>query len=91
MRCSFGIMEKVLGPAFVRAIAIGDGDQKVLLIAYDLIGVPDPTDAIKRLPKLTGLPAENILLFATHAHATPAEMCIRDSLCIHSSLRWRRL
>jgi len=55
----------------VRAIAIGSGDSKYLLISFDLVAAPDPEENVPRLSKRTGIPEENILFFGTHAHAAP--------------------
>lgn len=58
---------------FLRVIAFGDGENKAVIIAADLIGFTLPywEEITKRLERETDIPQENILLCATHTHGGP--------------------
>jgi neutral ceramidase len=65
---------------FVRAIVLDDGVTQVALVAWELIGVPDPVwaDVSQKIASELGIRPENLLLAAVHNHgaaslgATPA-------------------
>lgn len=61
----------VVDPLCVRVIALSDGENKALIVSFDLAGAPDPQKNLKLISERTGIPEENILYIATHAHATP--------------------
>lgn len=61
----------IIDPLKVRAIALSDGENKALLISFDLGGAPDPKKNLPAISKHTGIPEENILFVGTHAHAAP--------------------
>lgn len=61
----------IIDPLKVRAIALGDGENKLLLVSFDLGGAPNPAENIPALSARTGIPEENILFVGTHAHAAP--------------------
>jgi hypothetical protein len=65
--CFGGIVDSI----YVRAIALGDGESKALLIAFELPGAPAPEKNIPAISKRTGIPEENIMFLSTHAHAAP--------------------
>ena len=58
---------------FLRVIAFGDGENKVVIISADLIGFTLSywEEITKRLERETDIPQENILLCATHTHGGP--------------------
>lgn len=66
--CRFG---GVLDELFVRAIAVSDGTQQALLIAFDLDKAPYPAENLARIASHTGIPEESIFLFSTHTHTAP--------------------
>lgn len=59
-----------------RSLAISSGDTKVVIVVADSCMMPRPLlDAAKTLAsKRTGVPAEHILISATHAHSAPSSM-----------------
>lgn len=61
----------VLDDICVRVIAIGDGENKALLISFDLDKAMNPKENISVISKHTQIPEENILLFAVHIHSAP--------------------
>lgn len=68
MRSSFHSIHDDL---YVRVIALQSGNQKMLLIGYDLDKAPFPVEYVKEVEKETGVPAENMFYFGIHAHAVP--------------------
>lgn len=61
----------VLDDLFVRAIAVGDGENKALLIAFDLDKAPYPAESLAKISAGSGIPEENIFFFSTHTHTAP--------------------
>jgi neutral ceramidase len=56
---------------FCRSLVIDNGDNRVLIMSFDLVGVPDEKETIRLLSKETGISPESIFLSATHTHACP--------------------
>ncbi len=58
---------------YCRALAISDGASTFVLASLDLVGASGPLlEAIRDdASRLTGLPAEHILIACTHSHASP--------------------
>ena len=61
----------VLDDIYVRVIAIGDGVERALLIAFDLDKAPNPAENLAKIAERTGIPVENIFYFAIHTHSAP--------------------
>ena len=59
---------------YARAIVLGDGSRLAALVAWGLIGVPDPVwaELSQRIARETGIPSEYLLLCAVHDHSAPA-------------------
>lgn len=66
--CRFG---GVLDDLYVRVIAIGDGQNKALIISFDLDKAPYPAENLEKISEQTGIPQENIFLLGTHTHTAP--------------------
>lgn len=70
-----GLMDRhfggVLDDLYVRVIALESGDDKQLLITFDLDKVPCPGEYLEALREATGVPVNNILLAAVHTHTAP--------------------
>lgn len=64
-----------------RAVVLDDGDTKVALASCDLIGFSlDSIAAIRELAgQMTGIPAEHLLIAATHTHSGPTMNILRMS------------
>ncbi|MEA3225279.1 MAG: neutral/alkaline non-lysosomal ceramidase N-terminal domain-containing protein [Planctomycetota bacterium] len=60
-------------PLRAKAVVLRQGDESAALVSCDIIGLsPDVSArARKRASEATGIPAENILLAATHSHTGP--------------------
>ena len=58
---------------FARALAVSDGDNTVVLVSCDLVGVARTTsDEVKqRLLEAHGIPADNVLVHGIHTHSGP--------------------
>lgn len=56
---------------FCRSLVIDNGEKRLLIISYDLVGVSDEAETVSVLSKETGIPPEYIFLTATHTHACP--------------------
>jgi hypothetical protein len=78
--------EGVHDPLYARAVVVGDGEQRLALVAVDSIGFsrgllgPDRDFTVEfreRAGRLTGILPEAILLSATHAHSTPETIGLR--------------
>jgi neutral ceramidase len=59
---------------YARAIVLGDGSRLAAVVAWELIGVPNPVweDLSGRIARETGIPSEYLLLCAVHDHSAPA-------------------
>ena len=63
-------------PLMSSALCLGDGRNRVLIIANDIIFVPKDLGARARarIAESTGVPESNIMLTATHTHSGPMTM-----------------
>jgi len=59
---------------YVRAIVLSDGAHTAVLLAWELIGMPDPVweELSQRITHELGIPAENLMLAAVHDHGAPS-------------------
>lgn len=58
------------GDLFARAMVFEDGDTRVAIVGVDTLGFPGVlADQVRA--KVPGIPAENILIGATHTHSAP--------------------
>ncbi len=71
----YGLMKrrfcKVHDDLYLRVIAFGDGENKALIISYDLDKATQPDIFLPRLSEETGIPVENMLYFGIHTHTAP--------------------
>ncbi|WP_367388583.1 neutral/alkaline non-lysosomal ceramidase N-terminal domain-containing protein [Lewinella sp. LCG006] len=58
---------------YTRAIVVSDGNQEIALVTVDVGGLNDmiAERLLARIENLTGIPADNIMLTATHTHSVP--------------------
>lgn len=70
MNASFG---KVLDDLYLRVIALGDGENKSLLISFDLDRALDAHVNLPLISERTGIPIENILYIGIHTHSAPGD------------------
>ena len=75
-----------LDPLYLNAVALTVGEETVLLMAADYIGIKmEQSIAIRELiSERTGVPSDHILLAALHQHTSP---CIADPTKKETSLR----
>jgi hypothetical protein len=68
--------DRIVDPIFARAIVLDDGATRLAVVVVDLCMMPrDLLDRAKaEAESLTGIPAEKILISATHTHSTPSTM-----------------
>lgn len=70
------LAEGSLDPLKAKAIVFRDGDREAALVVCDLIGIATDLsrEVRRRASEKTGIPAENIVLAATHSHTAPDYM-----------------
>lgn len=55
----------------LRVIAMESGEDRALIVAFDLDKAPEPALWLPELAAHTGIPEERILYFGTHTHSAP--------------------
>lgn len=84
-------------PLFARAVAIGDGQTHVIIVATDSLGFSNALlgsgrnftqEVRERIQAQTGVPPSNILLAASHAHSTPETANLRRLLDTPAAMPW---
>ncbi|TCM16609.1 hypothetical protein EDF56_107188 [Novosphingobium sp. PhB165] len=58
-------------PVFARAIALGEDQDRVVLINLEVTAVPGGLDTVKSVADALGLPVSHVILFASHTHSNP--------------------
>ena len=61
----------VLDDIYVRAMILGDDEDKLLFVVFDLDKVPYPEKYLHMLAGLVDIPEENIMLASIHTHTAP--------------------
>lgn len=68
----FGVVYTgIIDPLFLRVIALSDGDNRALIISFDLDKAPNPVAWLPEIAERTGFPEKNILYIGTHTHSAP--------------------
>jgi neutral ceramidase len=84
-------------PLYARALVVGDGETRAVLIAADSIGYSNDilgsgrsfTHEVRlRVERLTGIPAGHVMLASSHAHSTPETIHIRRLLDTPAAQPW---
>lgn len=72
----------VLDPLFVRATVMSDGSNRLAVVAWDLTDTRESIVAKVRaeISQTTGIPAQNILINASHSHSAPWVPTLNDPL-----------
>ena len=65
------VFSDVLDDIYVRALLLGDEQEKVLFVVFDLDKVPYPEKFLPALSAQAGIPEENISLLSIHTHTAP--------------------
>src|SRR5438067_8708859 len=73
-------VQSVLDEMFARAIVFDDGERKASLVSADTILIGNSNIGIirDRIQTETGIPAEAIMIAATHSHSAPTCVYIRQ-------------
>ncbi len=76
---AFGVAKGVTHPLAAKALYFAQGDDQVLLIVCDLLGMDGDLDqrVRQRICDATGVPFDAILVTCTHTHGAPATMSLR--------------
>ncbi len=58
---------------YMRGLCMDDGEQKVLILSFDLLGLDQPQyEQIRKIfHEETGIPEQNVILSCTHTHSGP--------------------
>jgi neutral ceramidase len=69
----------ILDDLFARAIVLDDGTRRIAVVSLDITAVSSPlSQSIRtRAAQQSGIPADAILISATHSHSTPAGCFLR--------------
>lgn len=66
-----GEFSGVHDPLFLRALYLGDGETETALVSLDLIEAGDITPLRERIQRELGIPADHVVVTATHTHNAP--------------------
>lgn len=63
-------------PTYVRALVVDDGTARAALVSVDILGLTSDvaTTVARRVAAAHGIPAERLLLAATHTHSVPPDL-----------------
>ena len=61
----------ILDDLHLRVLALSNGGNKAIIIAFELDKVPYPKESIEIISERTGIPEENIFIFSIHNHTAP--------------------
>lgn len=80
-------------PLMITCTAVADGEKVALLISADLKGITRSvaTQCMKTLEKAYGIPAEYVLISATHTHSAPTIGGDSDSMLIWMNSFYKQL
>lgn len=65
------VFSEVLDDIYVRVLILGDNEEKLLFVVFDLDKVPYPEKYLPLLSAQTGIPEANIALLSIHTHTAP--------------------
>lgn len=72
---TFGMLDEPRDPCHVRAIAIDNGDRKVLLVVYELADIPQVPNLEAKLGAVWGISEDDVILCVSHNHSSPSDRC----------------
>lgn len=67
------LQSEIYDDMYCRAIIIDNGSDKLLMLSYELANHPAAPGLVEKLVEVTGIPAENIFISATHNHSAPKD------------------
>lgn len=67
------LQEEIYDDIYCRAVAIDNGTEQLLLLAYETIGYPAAPGLLETLSKVTGVPEDHIFMAGTHNHSAPKD------------------
>ena len=72
---NFGMCDESRDPCYVRALAIDNGERKILFVVYEMSDIPSAPGLMAALSEASGVPEEDIILAVTHNHTAPNDRC----------------
>ncbi|MCP4638912.1 MAG: hypothetical protein GY851_00690, partial [bacterium] len=78
-----GLADTVHGPLFARGLVLDNGGERLAIVTVDSLMMPRELldEAKRRASAATGIPAECMLIAATHTHSAPSVMGALGSRC----------
>lgn len=70
---NFAMCDEIRDPCHVRAVAMENGETRILLVVYELSDIPGIADLEARLGEVWGIEKENVILCMTHNHSSPCD------------------
>ena len=67
------LQSEIYDDMYCRTIVIDNGSEKLLMLSYELANYPAAPGLVEKLTEITGIPAENIFISATHNHSAPKD------------------
>lgn len=67
------LQSEIYDDMYCRTIVIDNGSEKLLLLSYELANHPAAPGLVEKLVEVTGIPAGNIIISATHNHSAPRD------------------
>ena len=68
---NFGMMDESRNPCHVRALALDNGERRILFVVYEMSDLPSDPGLAAALSEASGIPAEDIIIAVTHNHSAP--------------------
>ncbi len=68
---NFGMCDEIYNSCYVRALAITNGEKKILYVVYELSDLPKVDDLEKQLADLWDISTDDLVLAVTHNHTSP--------------------
>lgn len=75
----FAVCDDKYDECNVRAIAIEAGEEKILLLAYELSDIPEVPELEQKIAQTIGYNPENIIITVTHNHTSPCDRGARPA------------
>ncbi|MDT7845576.1 neutral/alkaline non-lysosomal ceramidase N-terminal domain-containing protein [Streptomyces justiciae] len=85
-----GTFSGVHDPLFLRALYLSDGETEAALVSLDLIEAGDVTPARERIERELGIPADHVIITATHTHNAPRIADVSPGALAHAGGRESR-
>lgn len=67
------LQSEIYDDLYCRALVVDNGEEKMLIMAYELANHPAAPGLVEKLAEAAGIPAEMIFISATHNHSAPKD------------------